>query len=73
MILTVASFILDTIPQLGWVHPYLFTHHWTAFGDLLRDPVSLDGTGRGLLCAAAYIAVFGTAAWARFAGRDISG
>src|SRR4051794_12680494 len=26
-----ASFILDSIPQVSWMHPYLITHNWTAF------------------------------------------
>ena len=39
VMLCVASFILDSIPQLEWLHPYLLTHWWTAFGDLLRDPM----------------------------------
>jgi ABC-2 type transport system permease protein len=73
MILTVVSFILGTIPQLDWLHPYLLTHHWMAYGELLRDPVLFDGIRPGLLSAAAYIVIFLTAAWARFAGKDVSG
>jgi ABC-2 type transport system permease protein len=72
MILTVASFILDNIPQLGWLHPYLLTHSWLAFGDLLRDPIAWGGVREGLLRALAYIAVFGTAAWARFGSKDVT-
>ena len=73
MVLTVLSFILDSLTQLSWLHPYLFSHYWLAFGDLLRDPVVFDGPLRsGLLAAAAYTAVFWTAAWARFNGRDIT-
>jgi ABC-2 type transport system permease protein len=72
VIFNVVSFILDAIPQLDWLHPYLLTHWWLAFGDLLRDPVSTDGLIPGLLTAAAYAAVFVTAAWARFAGKDVS-
>ncbi|HEX2355268.1 MAG TPA: ABC transporter permease [Micromonosporaceae bacterium] len=68
----VASFILDSIPQLDWLHPYLLTHWWMAFGDLLRDPVALDGIRQGLLCAGAYAAIFWAAAWARFGGRDVT-
>src|SRR6266511_3886696 len=30
---SIGSFILDAIPQLGWLHPYLLTHWWMAFGD----------------------------------------
>jgi ABC-2 type transport system permease protein len=72
VILTVTSFVLDSIPQLAWLHPYLLTHWWLSFGDLLRQPVYLDDVTMGLLSAAAYTAVFGAAAWARFAGRDIT-
>lgn len=73
MVLTVLSFILDSIPQLNWLGPYLPTHHWLAFGDLLRDPLEFTDTLRaGLVNAAVYIAVFLAAAWARFAGRDVT-
>ena len=72
MILTVASFILDNIPQLGWLHPYLLTHSWMGFGDLLRDPIAWGGIREGLWRALAYIAVFGTAAWARFGSKDVT-
>jgi ABC-2 type transport system permease protein len=72
IILNVTSFVLDAIPQLGWLHPYLLTHNWQAFGDLLRDPIRFDDLWPGLLSAAAYIVVFLSAAWARFGGRDVS-
>lgn len=67
-----ASLILDAIPQVSWLHPYLLTHHWMAFGDLLRDPVAWGGIGQGLYVAAAYTVVFFLAAWARFAGKDVT-
>jgi ABC-2 type transport system permease protein len=70
--LTVASFVLGQIPQLDWLAPYLLTQHWTDFGELLRDPVSLSGLRPGLLSAGAYIVIFLCAAWARFGGRDIN-
>ncbi|MEU7901658.1 ABC transporter permease [Actinoplanes sp. NPDC049118] len=70
--LSVASFVLGQIPQLDWLHPYLLTRHWQDFGELLRDPVSFDALTPGLLSALAYIVVFLTAAWARFAGRDVT-
>lgn len=72
VILNVTSFILDTIPQLDWLHPYLLTHWWMSFGDLLREPIYTDGLRQGLLSAAAYIVIFWTAAWARFNGRDVT-
>jgi ABC-2 type transport system permease protein len=70
--LTVASFVLGEIPQVDWLHPYLLTQHWRDFGELLRDPVSYAALGPGLLSAGAYILVFLTASWARFAGRDVT-
>jgi ABC-2 type transport system permease protein len=54
------------------VHPWLFSHYWLNFGDLLRDPMATSGVLRGLLAAGVYVAVFGSAAWARFTGKDVS-
>lgn len=71
-VLAVTSEVLDALPQLSAIHPYLISHWWLAYGDLLRDPMSFDGPLRGLASVAAYIAVFGALAWARFAGRDVS-
>lgn len=70
--LSVASVVLGQVPQLDWLHPYLLTQHWRDFGELLRDPVSFAALGPGLSTAGAYILVFLTAAWARFAGRDVA-
>ena len=64
--------ICDTITQLDWLHPWLLTHWWTAFGDLLRDPMAFDNVQRGLATFAVYGAVFWLLAWARFAGKDIT-
>jgi ABC-2 type transport system permease protein len=72
VMLNVASFILDSIPQVDWLHPYLVTHWWLSFGDLLREPVALDALRSGVLSAAAYAIIFLAAAWARFANRDVT-
>ncbi|WP_333772935.1 ABC transporter permease [Streptomyces sp. IBSBF 3136] len=64
--------ILDQIPQLHAVQPYLFPHYWLSFADLMRDPVYWDGLVRDLGLQALYAAVFGSAAWARFTTKDIS-
>ncbi|CAM5452761.1 ABC transporter permease [Streptomyces atroolivaceus] len=64
--------ILDTMPQLDGIHPYLFPHYWLSFTDLLRDPVYWDEMVRNLGLQAVYAAVFGSAAWARFTTKDIS-
>jgi ABC-2 type transport system permease protein len=68
----IANFVLDAIPQIGWLHPYLLTHNWMAFGELLRDPISFTAIRPGLGSAAAYIVIFWSAAWARFGARDIT-
>jgi ABC-2 type transport system permease protein len=72
LILALGSEIMDAIQQLSAIHRYLPTHYWLAFGDLLRDPVAYDRVLPGLLSALVYTAIFGTAAWARFGGRDVS-
>lgn len=72
VLLNVMMFICDSISQLSWLHPWLLTHWWTAFGDLLRDPMTTDNVQRGLLTAGVYAVVFWLAAWARFSNKDIS-
>ncbi|MFC4513555.1 ABC transporter permease [Streptomyces ehimensis] len=64
--------ILDQFPQLSAVQPYLFPHYWLSFADLLRDPVYWDQIVRNLGLQALYVAVFGSAAWARFTSRDVT-
>jgi ABC-2 type transport system permease protein len=64
--------ILDAIPQISAIHPFLNGHWWMTFIDLLRDPMRLDQVGNGLLVQIAYIAIFGSLAWARFTSKDIT-
>jgi ABC-2 type transport system permease protein len=71
-VLVIAAEIADSVPQIGWLHPYLFTHYWLAFGDLLRNPIYTHEIGLGLLSQAAYIVIFGSLAWARFTGKDVT-
>ncbi|MBA2554713.1 MAG: ABC transporter permease [Geodermatophilaceae bacterium] len=70
--LALISQILDAIASLSPIHRFLPTHYWLAFGDLLRDPISTDLVLTGMLSAAAYALIFWTAAWARFAGKDVT-
>ncbi|MBA3488131.1 MAG: ABC transporter permease [Longispora sp.] len=72
VIFTLLSFILGSIPQISWLHPYLINHWWMAFGDFFRAPIAWEGIQNGLFTAAAYALVFYAAAWARFAGKDIT-
>lgn len=66
------SWILQAIPQLEWLHPWLIVQHWMAGTDLLRDPMFFGEIRQGLLLAAGYVVVFASAAWARFATKDIT-
>lgn len=72
VLINVGMFILDSISQLEWLHPWLLTHWWISFGDLLRDPIATADIQRGLLTAATYAVVFWLAAWARFSSKDVS-
>jgi ABC-2 type transport system permease protein len=72
LLVNVLMFILDQISQLDWLHPWLLIHWWTAFGDLVRDPIATESIQRGLLTAASYAGVFWLAAWARLSTKDIS-
>ncbi|WP_426566999.1 ABC transporter permease [Angustibacter sp. McL0619] len=69
--LAITSQILDVIPQVSAIHPWLPTHYWLAFGDLLRQPVDTSMMVHGLLLQLGYVLVFGAAAWARFTTRDV--
>jgi ABC-2 type transport system permease protein len=70
--LAIISQILDAVPQLSAIGPYLPTHYWLNFGDLLRDPVATDQITPGLISAVVYTVIFLTAAWARFGSKDIT-
>lgn len=72
VILSTTSYILDSIPQVAWMHPYLLTHHWMDFGDLFRDPIAWNNIVAGLYLAAGYTVVFLAAAWARFSTKDVT-
>lgn len=72
VVLSIVSQVLDTIPQVSWVHPWLFSHHWFGFADLLREPVAWASFQDNLVLQAGYVAVFGSLAWARFTTRDVT-
>ncbi|BCW17880.1 ABC transporter permease [Arthrobacter sp. NtRootA9] len=71
VVVSVVSQVADQLPQLEWLHPWLFSHYWLGFGDMLRQPVLWDAFGRNALLQAGYIAVFGALAYARFTTRDV--
>jgi ABC-2 type transport system permease protein len=70
--LSIISQVLDSIPQVSVIHPYLFTHRWLAFGDLLRDPVPGGELWLGIATQAAWAAVCASLAWVRFSSADVS-
>ena len=71
IVLSAASQIADALPQLDWIHPWLFSHYWLGFADLLRQPISWDSFASNGLLQLGYIAIFGTLAYGRFATKDI--
>ena len=64
--------ILDAVPQLDWLHPWLLVDRWMSFVDLLRDPVFTDRILTGLGVDAVYAAVFLFLAWLRFRNKDVT-
>jgi ABC-2 type transport system permease protein len=65
------SQILDNLPQLSWLHEWLFTHYWLDFADILRQPMELSSFGSNLLLQLGYVAFFGALAYGRFTTKDI--
>lgn len=71
IILSVASEVLDELPQLDWLHPWLFSNYWLDFADMLRDPISWTSFGQNALLQAGYLVVFAALAYGRFSQKDI--
>ena len=71
IVLAVASQIVDEIPQLDWAHPWLFSHYWFGFADLLREPIAWESFRSNLTLQGGYVALFGALAYARFTTKDV--
>jgi ABC-2 type transport system permease protein len=71
-ILVVTSEVVDQVPQLAAVGPYLPTHWWLSFDSILRAPVDTSTLLKGLLSFAVYAVLFGSFAWARFTSADVT-
>lgn len=71
VIVPIVSQILAALPQLEWLHPTLLTYYWLDFADLLRNPIEWSSFGSNALLQLAYLAVFGSLAYGRFATKSI--
>jgi len=71
VVVSVVSQVADQLPQLEWLHPWLFSHYWLGFGDMLRQPLVWDSFASNALLQAGYVAVFGALAYGRFVTKDI--
>jgi len=68
----IVSLVLGSIPQLHAIQGILISHYWQSFGTLVRIGPDFAALGKHLLLQAAYIAVAGSLAWARFSDADVS-
>lgn len=62
--------ILNNIPALDWLHPFLLTDGWDSLADVLRDPMPTDAITEGLLRAVCYIVIGYSLALARMSTKD---
>ena len=65
------SNILGNIPQLEWMHSWLFTYYWLDFADVLRAPIEWGSMLNNIVLQLGWIAVFGALAYGRFTTKDI--
>jgi ABC-2 type transport system permease protein len=72
VILVVTSEVVDQVPQLAAIGPYLPTHWWLSFDSILRAPVDTSTLLKGLLSFGVYLVLFGSFAWARFTSADVT-
>lgn len=70
--IAIVSALLDAVPQLSAIHPYLLTHNWLGFGELLRTSVSASDLGRWTLLHLVYAAIFLSLAWSRMTTKDVT-
>ncbi|SDJ75628.1 ABC transporter permease [Nonomuraea jiangxiensis] len=72
IVLVIVCQVLRAIPELDSITPYLLPTWFTNFDAVLRAPVDFGALREGLVAFGAYIALFGSIAWARFSGKDIT-
>ncbi|MGJ6980454.1 ABC transporter permease [Aestuariimicrobium soli] len=72
MVVVILSWLAEATTQLSWLQPYLLTHWFLQFTDVLRDPPLWSRAVTGLWVALGWTAVALVAAWARFTSKDIA-
>jgi ABC-2 type transport system permease protein len=70
--IAVFSALLDAVPQLSGIHPFLLTHHWLSFGELLRTSISWTDLTSWTGLHLAYAAIFLSLAWSRMTTKDVT-
>jgi ABC-2 type transport system permease protein len=71
VVLAVTSQVLDQLPQLSALHPFLVSDSWLGLVDLLREPPEWSTFGSNALLQLGYVVVFGALAYGRFTTRDV--
>jgi ABC-2 type transport system permease protein len=71
IVISAASQIVGVIPQLEPIHPWLFSHYWLGFADLMRSPIGFESFADNAVLQLGYIAVFGALIYGRFSTKDI--
>lgn len=71
VVVSIVAQVLGSLDQLAWLHPWLLSHHWLDFADLLRRPIAWGSFVDNALLQGGYVALFGALAYGRFATRDI--
>ncbi|MFD1720750.1 ABC transporter permease [Amnibacterium endophyticum] len=71
VVVAITSQVLDQLPQLDAIHPFLLTDPWLGFVDLLRQPPDWSVFGTSAAVQAGWVVVFGALAFGRFTTRDV--
>jgi ABC-2 type transport system permease protein len=66
----IVSGVLETIPSLDWLHPYLLPDGWGALVDVTRFPLPTDNLLTSTLRAGCYVLIGLSLATARVATKD---
>ena len=72
VIVAIASQVVDNIPSLHAVHPYIPTHGWLGYTGLFRFPVDWSLMREGLAVSVAYTVAFLALAVWNFRRRDVT-